>query len=236
MDFFDEDELEDFKEYILSEESLIESADGFKILSLASENSKGYYVLVGLLIPLAIFLAIFFVVRRAQPSKEKESNSNENPLFGNNAHKLRIIIRCVMVFLIVVNGLAGIIIWAIAKNHPEWEQEEPVDKLQDTYRGSPNLVVGSVPHELLTDSQYRVYAGFIVWVTVLIAGFGLEIFVWTYFLQVWCNGREGLWRFSQFVFPFLLVTSLGLALHREFIALPIVVIGLWKMGFPETLM
>jgi hypothetical protein len=88
----------------------------------------------------------------------------------------------------------------------------------------------------LADSQFRVYAGFVVWVGVLIAGLGLEIFVWYHFLQFWSKAREGLWRFSQFIFPLLLVTSLGLALHQSFLALPILVVGLWKFGFPETLM
>jgi hypothetical protein len=32
------------------------------------------------------------------------------------------------------------------------------------------------------------------------------------------------------------VTALGLALSRNFLALPIMVLGLWKFGFPETLM
>jgi len=34
----------------------------------------------------------------------------------------------------------------------------------------------------------------------------------------------------------MLTTSCGLAWHKNFLALPILVVGLWKFGFPETLL
>jgi hypothetical protein len=42
------------------------------------------------------------------------------------------------------------------------------------------------------------------------------------------------WRFAQFFFPLLAMTSLGLALYRNYLALPVMVFGLWKFGFPEV--
>lgn len=190
--------------------------------------------MLGLVVPLTIFLAVYFATRRAHsPRKVQEE---ETPLLANNQQKLRVVIFTVIAALAASFGLAGVITWAIARTHAEWGREEDENPLEDKYRGTPGVLGGSVPHELLSDMQFRVYVGFIVWVTVLIAGLGLEIFVWYHFLQIWCRAREGLWRFAQFIFPLLLVTSLGLATHQEFWTLPILVVGLWKFGFPETLM
>lgn len=235
-DFFDEDDFQTYEEFLESKESLIESATGFKILSQAPEYSTQHYILVGLVAPLVIFLTVFFVAQKAQPT-ESEDEKESNPLFANKLEQFRIILGTLLASLFIINGVAGAIIWALAGIHPEWVRREVENELEDTYRGENGLVVlESVPHELLTDSQFRIYAGFVVWATVLIAGLGLEIFVWYHFLQFWSNTREALWRFSQFIFPLMLVTSLGLALHRNFLALPILVVGLWKFGFPETLM
>mmetsp|Transcript_20210 Transcript_20210/g.48202 ORF Transcript_20210/g.48202 Transcript_20210/m.48202 type:complete len:372 (+) Transcript_20210:1634-2749(+) len=108
--------------------------------------------------------------------------------------------------------------------------------LEDRYHGPPSTVSETAPTTLLSNDQFVLYVGFIVWVTCLIAGFGLEVFIWYHFLQVWGNAREGLWRFAQFSFPLMAVVSLGLALHKNYFSLPFLVFGLWKFGFPETLM
>ena len=60
--------------------------------------------------------------------------------------------------------------------------------------------------------------------------------MWHYFVQSWSEELERNWRFAQFVFPLLGTTYLGLALRKNFMALPLMVLGLWKFGFPETLM
>ena len=94
----------------------------------------------------------------------------------------------------------------------------------------------SVPLSHFSDTQFQVYTGFIFWVTVMLAGIGLEIFLWVHYLQEWGDSRELLWKFAQFIFSLLLATALGLAAHQDFLALPILVVGLWKFGFPETIM
>ena len=94
----------------------------------------------------------------------------------------------------------------------------------------------SVPLSHFSDTQFQVYTGFIFWVTVMLAGIGLEIVLWVHFLQEWGDSRELLWKFAQFIFSLLLATALGLAAHQDFLALPILVVGLWKFGFPETIM
>ena len=94
----------------------------------------------------------------------------------------------------------------------------------------------SVPLSHFSDTQFQVYTGFIFWITVMLAGIGLEIFLWVHFLQEWGHCRHLLWMFAQFIFSLLLPTTVGLAAHQDFLALPILVVGLWKFGFPETIM
>jgi hypothetical protein len=89
---------------------------------------------------------------------------------------------------------------------------------------------------LLNDEQFLVYVGFILFGTIEIAGIGLELFVWWHYLQTWDATREAFWKFSQFVFPLMVVTSIGMAMARNFLSMPLLVIGMWKMGFPETIM
>ena len=94
----------------------------------------------------------------------------------------------------------------------------------------------TVPTSHFSDSQFSVYVGFILWFTVLFAGLGLELLTWTSFLHGgWTDERQSQWMFAQFSFPLLLATTLGLAFHRNFLALIFLVPGLWKFGFPETL-
>jgi len=76
----------------------------------------------------------------------------------------------------------------------------------------------------------------------VITGIGLEVFVWI-LLQSWNDDtslrknaiREYWWRFAQFLFPVMLTTATGLSSTRNYIALPILILGLWKFGFPETI-
>lgn len=42
--------------------------------------------------------------------------------------------------------------------------------------------------------------------------------------------------FAQFIFPVMSSTALGLSLHQNYLALPVMIIGFWKLGFPESLM
>uniref|UniRef100_A0A6T7I481 Uncharacterized protein n=1 Tax=Attheya septentrionalis TaxID=420275 RepID=A0A6T7I481_9STRA len=93
------------------------------------------------------------------------------------------------------------------------------------------------PISKMSDDDFQLYVGFVIWGTVLIAGLGLELLVWRVFLQDnWTQVHETLWKFAQFAFPLLAATTLGLALFRNYIALPFLVAALWKFGFPETLL
>lgn len=112
-------------------------------------------------------------------------------------------------------------------------KEQPQDQTneQDSWQETD-----TVPTSHFSDFQFSVYVGFIIWFTVLFAGLGLELLTWTSFLHGgWTDQRQSQWMFAQFSFPLLLATTLGLAFHRNFLALIFLVPGLWKFGFPETL-
>jgi len=101
----------------------------------------------------------------------------------------------------------------------------------------------TVPFTHMSDEQFTVYVTAVLWATVLITGIGLEVLVWIRFLQPWNSNkdcrdnaeREFWWRFAQFLFPILTLTAVGLSSQRNFLALPILVLSLWKFGFPETI-
>jgi len=97
-------------------------------------------------------------------------------------------------------------------------------------------ITDSIPTSQMTDEQFKIYVGFVLWVTVELAGIGLEVFVWWHFVQIWNETRESLWLFAQFLFPLLVVTCIGLSLSMNYLALPFLVLGMWKFGFPETIM
>ena len=90
----------------------------------------------------------------------------------------------------------------------------------------------------LGDVQFTAFVCFVVWMTGLLGGIGGELIVWIYFLQVqegWHKGLEERWHLVQLVFSILLMTALGLAVYHNYMALPILILGLFKFGFPETL-
>ncbi len=91
----------------------------------------------------------------------------------------------------------------------------------------------SVPTEFLNDIQFQVYVGFIKYVTVIFAGLGMKYLVWRMVLKGdWDEDKEHRWRAAQFVFPILGATTVGLANTGNFLALPFLVITMWKLGFP----
>jgi hypothetical protein len=85
----------------------------------------------------------------------------------------------------------------------------------------------------LNDIQFQVYVGFIMYVTMVFAGLGMEYLVWRMVLKGdWDEEKEHRWWAAQFVFPILAATTVGLANTGNFLALPFLVITMWKLGFP----
>jgi len=98
-------------------------------------------------------------------------------------------------------------------------------------------VTNKIPLSGLSDQKFLLYITFMLWVTMLLTGLGSEVFVWMIFLEgKWDQDKEDKWKIAQFVFPLLVTTSVGLAISHNYLAVPILVVGMWKFGFPETIL
>jgi len=115
-------------------------------------------------------------------------------------------------------------------------------------------ISGTFPHDdWMSDEEYKLYIGFVIWVTLIVTGFGMEGFVLSGLKMSsssciddvesnikdhhrwWSPKIQLLWQFSQFLFPILAIVSFGLATHGNYLSILTTAIGLWKFGFPETL-
>eukprot|EP00522_Entomoneis_paludosa_P018381 CAMPEP_0172454616 /NCGR_PEP_ID=MMETSP1065-20121228/11550_1 /TAXON_ID=265537 /ORGANISM="Amphiprora paludosa, Strain CCMP125" /LENGTH=373 /DNA_ID=CAMNT_0013206967 /DNA_START=218 /DNA_END=1335 /DNA_ORIENTATION=- len=115
---------------------------------------------------------------------------------------------------------------------PAYRNEEDDSSQEYTLR-----MTESVPVSNLTDAQFQVYIAFVMWMTMVLTGLGLEVLVWLSFLQGhWTREMETYWRVAQFVFPLWVATAVGLAMTHNYLALPIMVFSMWKFGFPETIL
>ena len=120
---------------------------------------------------------------------------------------------------------------------PKWRSyEHPADANLDN-DGSSYVFAGSSPVSKLDDKQFTVYLAIFLAGTILLAGLGLELLVWISFLKNgWSDEFEHLWKFAQFAFPLLVTAAMGMALHNDYMAMVLLVPGLWKFGCPETFM
>ena len=150
----------------------------------------------------------------------------------SKTNRLYIIFWTIVAALVAIYSMALVVIeWGIVgetdfqDSRPEIQKEE-----------GPWSVTDTLPTAELSDAQFGVLVGFTLWITTEIAGLGLEYFVWHHLLQIWDDKREALWKFAQFLFPLLVGTTIGLALDRNFLALPFLVVSMWKFGYPETIM
>jgi hypothetical protein len=154
--------------------------------ALPSEEERGMtqQIVYGLVVPFSIFCTIFCVIQL----KTKRS-SRRDAMFTNKARQLMVVIATAGSLIVTVNATgAAILVWVVAENHPTWAMESNVlhaeqQNNKDLLSG-PGLIVGTAPQVMLDDLQFAVYTGFITWITCLVAGLGLEIFVWYHFLQV----------------------------------------------------
>ena len=99
-------------------------------------------------------------------------------------------------------------------------------------------VTDTIPTSNLDHEQFQVYTGLFLWITCLLAGIGSELLVYILYLKQdgWTEENDRIWIMAQFFFPLLAATYLGLAISQNFMALPCLIAGLWKFGFPETLL
>ena len=80
------------------------------------------------------------------------------------------------------------------------------------------------------EENFFIYVGFINWLTVVITGIGLEMFMVLFYLKNgWTSSHETQWKLAQFLFSILALTTLGLASIRNYTAILTLVGGLWRV-------
>jgi len=82
------------------------------------------------------------------------------------------------------------------------------------------------------DVEFAYLQVFFFTITVVITGIGSEAFFGSYVLQSLDEkSARRLWKLAQFIFPLFV----GCGYYGGPIASPLLVLGLWKCGYPETL-
>jgi len=68
------------------------------------------------------------------------------------------------------------------------------------------------PISAMDPEYFNIYVGFIIWLTVVLSGSGLEIFFVVYVIHNgWNKNFEASWRLAQMMFPVLAVTTPGVS-------------------------
>ena len=118
-------------------------------------------------------------------------------------------------------------------------EDTATDSSQESMPSSAELlgIPTNVPLYTWTDREFISYVAMVQWVTMVLTGLGTEVLVWLMFVRGgWDEDRENLWRLAQFFFPLLTTTTVGLANSHNHFALPLLVVTMWKFGFPETVL
>ncbi|GFH49675.1 hypothetical protein CTEN210_06151 [Chaetoceros tenuissimus] len=102
--------------------------------------------------------------------------------------------------------------------------------------GTTTIDTKTIPFmDSLTDQDMKSIFVIVITITTSLVGFGLEGFVSVmYMTGEWSDMHENLWKLVNFVFPLLSITWVGLAMSGNFLALPLMVVTIWKFGFPEV--
>jgi uncharacterized protein YjeT (DUF2065 family) len=92
------------------------------------------------------------------------------------------------------------------------------------------------PNSLMDDSEFQVYLGFFLWVTIIVTGLGFEFVAFLMFLPAkWTGKLQSYWILAQSLFALLVATAVGMAISHNYAALLVFVVGMWKFGFPQTI-
>ena len=92
----------------------------------------------------------------------------------------------------------------------------------NTMTTSNTNFISTLDHE-----DFLVYMRFVILVTVVMIGIGLDMFCIYFFASNgWKHESEVAQRLAQYLLPLLAITTLGLAIHKDVLALLLLVIGI----------
>lgn len=97
-------------------------------------------------------------------------------------------------------------------------------------------ITNSNPLSLLEPDNFILYLCILVWLPVVLAGVGLEVFsMVTRFKGGWKRSDEYHWRLTNLLYPTVGMVTYGLAASHNFVAILFAVLLFWMFGFPETI-
>ena len=135
--------------------------------------------------------------------------------------------------LVVVVLAASIVVATYAYSFNRWHDGNgsPLKDAPHVNLGTP---LSATDH--FGDLAFRRYVAFIVAMTCIIAGIGAEIVIGKAIVSA-LSTKTGttLWHFTQLLFSLFLMIAILAAGNHDTMALPFLVAGLWKFGFPETI-
>jgi uncharacterized protein YjeT (DUF2065 family) len=91
------------------------------------------------------------------------------------------------------------------------------------------------PISSMNNSEFQVYLVFFLWITIIFSGLGLEFIALMFLPAKWTSKLQFYWTLAQCLFSLFVAASVGMAVARNYAALPIFVAGMWKFGFPQTI-
>jgi len=146
-----------------------------------------------------------------------------------HAHHVSIANWAMMVFSIYV----AIISACVAVAFQDWGDSGTLPSIAILEESGLTAKAELSPTSWLSTLGFARYICCIVAITCIATGIGLEATIGGYMVSHFSKeGGEMLWHVAQMLFSLLLMVAI---MGKSAFALPFVVLGLWKFGFPETI-
>jgi hypothetical protein len=83
--------------------------------------------------------------------------------------------------------------------------------------------------------DFFLFMAFVNWLTAVLTGLWMEVFMVTVYLRNgWTKTHDIQWKIAKHLFPLLALTTLGLAVARNYLAMLTLVVGLYKVSALPT--
>lgn len=177
-------------------------------------------------------------------AREPELAEQPSGVLGKRGELVAILVVGFLAILCIVELFVRLVLDPALEN-PELEVaiqaaalQQPADNSQ-----SPDAARWSFTGKSLTgglsDSAFAEYQCVLAVVVCVVTGFGMEFFIGYEFLvgdTLISQRVEHAWFVAQFLFPILVMCAIFFASKQSALGLVFGIAGLWKFGFPETLL